>query len=83
VTQYPDLKTQLGSLKLWTIYRQNKKLSYKVSYWLEDYKADNWALDGLDPDTLSNMLLMGEETLDYRVHVIGASASYISSKKSG
>ncbi len=76
VTQYPDLKTQLGSLKLWTTYRQNKNLSYKVSYWFEDYKADNWALDGLDPDSLTNMLLMGEETLDYRVHVVGASAIY-------
>jgi len=75
-SQYPDLKTSLGSLKLWTIYKQSKKLSYKFSYWYEDYSADNWALDGIDPDTVENMLLMGEDTLDYDVHVVGASAIY-------
>ena len=76
VTQYPDLKTTLGSIKLWTTYKQSKKLSYKFSYWYEDYSADNWALDGIDPDTVENMLLMGEDTLDYDVHVVGASAIY-------
>lgn len=76
VTQYPDLKTIFASLKFWTTYQQTKKLAYKFSYWIEDYDADNWALDSLEPDSVSNMLLMGEDVGNYRVHVVGASAIY-------
>jgi hypothetical protein len=76
VEQYPDLKTQLASFKLWTTYQQTKKLAYKFSYWIEDYNADNWALDGLNPESAQNLLLMGEDTGDYRVHVVGVSALY-------
>jgi MtrB/PioB family decaheme-associated outer membrane protein len=76
ISQYPDLTTSLSVVQLWTTYRYNKQLTYKLSYWFQDYKADNWAVDGLEPDSISNLLLMGEETLDYHVHVIGASAIY-------
>lgn len=76
ISQYPDLQTSLSVVQLWTTYRYNKQLTYRFSYWFQDYSADNWAVDGLEPDSISNLLLMGEETLDYHVHVFGASAIY-------
>ena len=77
--QYPDTKTELTSIKLWTDYRHSKQLSYKLGFWIEDYSADNWAIDGLqpyDPLAVENTLLLGNETLDYNVYVITASATY-------
>jgi len=78
-SQYPDNNTELTSIKLWTDYNYSKKLVYKFSYWYEKYSEDNWAIDGwsaYDPAAVQNTLLFGNETLDYDVHVISASASY-------
>jgi len=72
--QYPDLKTAMGSLKLWTDYQVSKNIAVNVTYWYQTYREDNWAVDDLDVDSIANMLLLGEETLDYDVHVIAASA---------
>ena len=77
--QYPVTRTELTSVKLWTSYSYSKQLSYKLGFWFEDYNADNWAVDGLqpyDPAAVKDTLLLGNETLDYNVYVITASASY-------
>ena len=77
--QYPETKTELTSVKLWTSYHHSKQLAYKLGFWFEEYSADNWAIDGLlpyDPAAVENTLLLGNETLDYNVYVITASASY-------
>ena len=77
--QYPDTRTELTSIKLWTDYNYSKQLVYKVGLWFEEYSADNWAIDGIpvyDPTVVENALLLGNETLDYNVYVITASLSY-------
>ena len=76
--QYPDTKTELTSVKLWTRYNHSKQLSYRLGYWFEEYSADNWnaGLQPYDPTAAANILLLGNETLDYNVYVITASASY-------
>ena len=86
---YPDLNTELASVKLWTQYNRSKNLAYRFYYWYEDYEADNWAVDGLEADSLvglpppppalgvTNYLLTGEDTLDYKVHVVGVSLVYL------
>jgi hypothetical protein len=87
-SSYPDLKTELASVKLWAQYHQGKNLVYRISYWYEDYDADNWAVDELGATSLinqpppapapgtTNYLLTGEDTLDYVAHVIGISVVY-------
>jgi len=77
--QYPNTKTDLTSVKLWANYNHSKTLSYKLGFQFEDYSADNWAVDDLqayDPAAAENILLLGNETLDYNVYVVSASASY-------
>ena len=76
VGQFPDLETELTSLELWALYRYRHNLSLKLSYWYEDYDADNWAYDGLQTDSVNNMLLLGEETQDYDTSFIAASVIY-------
>ena len=77
--QYPDTKTELTSVKLWTDYHHTKQLVYKLGLWFEEYSAENWAIDGVDvynPLVAENMMFLGSETLDYNVYVITASLSY-------
>jgi MtrB/PioB family decaheme-associated outer membrane protein len=76
VTPYPDQETHLTSLKLWTQYHYRKDISLKLSYWYEDYSADDWALDNLQENSIGNLLLLGEDTQDYNVQAIAASIIY-------
>ncbi len=73
---YPDLKTSLTSVKLWTEYHYRRDLAFKLSYRYQDYSADNWAVDNLQEDSINNLLLLGEDTQDYDVHVVGVSFVY-------
>ena len=78
-SQYPENHTDLFSVKLWTDYHYSKQLAYKLGFWFEEYSADVWAVDGLqpyDPAVVADTLLLGGETMDYNVYVITASASY-------
>jgi MtrB/PioB family decaheme-associated outer membrane protein len=77
--QFPDNLTEMYSIKLWTDYNYSKRLVYKFGYWYEEYLADNWAVDGLepyDPTAVANTLLLGDTTMDYEVRVFMVSASY-------
>ncbi len=74
--QFPDTLSEMISIKLYTDYHYSKRLSYKLGYWYEEYVADNWAVDGFEPDTVANTLLLGERTMDYDVNVVTISATY-------
>jgi MtrB/PioB family decaheme-associated outer membrane protein len=77
--QFPDNLTEMVSIKLWTDYNYSKRLVYKLGYWYEEYLADNWAVDNLepyDPTVVARTLLLGNKTMDYEVRVFTVSASY-------
>jgi hypothetical protein len=88
VQQFPDLKTSLRSLQLWTKYRYSDKITYKFSYWYEDYDTKDWAVDNIAVDSFigtyeniagetvtGGQLLFGEDRLDYTQHVVGLSVN--------
>jgi len=75
VQPIPDLETSLSSLQLWTKYRYSDKIAYKLSYWYENYNTKDWSVDDLTNDSVSQYLLLGEERLDYRQHVVGLSVN--------
>ncbi|NOQ80518.1 MAG: MtrB/PioB family outer membrane beta-barrel protein [Gammaproteobacteria bacterium] len=75
--QYPDNETSRTSIKLWANYKYNKKLSYKLAFWYEDYDADNWAIDDVPAYTAnSGALFLDGDSPDYDVTVITLSATY-------
>ena len=63
-------------MKLWTEYHYRRHIAWKLGYRYERYRADNWALDNLQADSVANLLLLDEATPDYDVHVIAASVRY-------
>ncbi|MGD2171915.1 MAG: MtrB/PioB family decaheme-associated outer membrane protein [Gammaproteobacteria bacterium] len=73
---FPDLGTSLRSLKLHADYRLDENLLLQAAYWHETYDVDNWALDGLDPDTVNNLLAFGEDNASYENDVIKLAVSF-------
>lgn len=77
--QYPDTKTDRISVKLWADYKYSKNIIYKFGYWFEDYDADNWAVDDVQPYNdakAENILFPGGDTQDYHVNVFTVSMKY-------
>ena len=74
--QFPELTTDLDSIKLYANYHLKKEISLRFDYWYERYNADDWAVDGVSPDTIPNVLSFGEESPSYGINVIKMSMRY-------
>lgn len=70
---FPDLETKLHSLRLYADYRVYKNTSVKFTYRYEKYDEDDWSLDGVNPATIPEVLVLGEQAPDYDQHVFGVS----------
>ena len=73
---FPDLTTRLNSVKLQLDFRPKQKLSLHLAYWYEDYRSEDWALDGVAPSTIGNVLAFGQGSPSYHVSVITLSGRY-------
>jgi len=73
---FPDLSTSRDSLKLYATYRIKDNVSLRAGYWYERYDSDSWALAGVTPNTISNVLTFGQQPPQYHVHVIAMSVRY-------
>ena len=73
---YPDNVTNLDSLKLYANYRLKEDISLYLGYWYESYDSSNWALDGVTPDTIPNVLSLGIQSPSYDVSVVALSLRY-------
>ncbi len=75
-SEFPDLVTELDTVKLYATYRLKDDISLNAAYWYESYDSDDWALDGVTPDTVGNVLSLGETSPSYNVNAIGLSVGY-------
>ena len=73
---FPTATTSLDSLRLRASYRLKDNLSVVGSYWYENYDAQDWRYDGVQPATISNLLAFGEQPPHYRVHVLQVALRY-------
>jgi MtrB/PioB family decaheme-associated outer membrane protein len=73
---FPDLTSRLDSAKLYATYLLKKRLSLRLAYWYENYRTEDWALDGVTPSTISNVLAFGQGNPSYHVYVITLSGRY-------
>ncbi|HET6603174.1 MAG TPA: MtrB/PioB family decaheme-associated outer membrane protein [Xanthomonadaceae bacterium] len=71
----PTVETRLRSLGLRGSYRLRHNLALNLRYWYEYYDSSDWALD-IPENQLANVILLGESSPDYRVHVVTASVTF-------
>lgn len=73
---FPTLRTDLDSLKLYANYRMDETLVLQFAYWREEYDVSDWAIDEVAVDTVSNLLSLGEVASSYDNKVIKLSMRY-------
>ncbi len=73
---FPDLKTDLDSVKLYSDYHLKENLTLHAAYWFEHYNSKDWMLDGVDPGTIPNVISFGEDSPNYNVHAVMMSVRY-------
>jgi len=70
VTQYPDLNSDMLSIRFAATYQYDKQTDIRFSYWHEQLDTDDWALDDLDVNSTPNVLLTGEQSPNYDDHIV-------------
>jgi hypothetical protein len=75
-TDLPDLETRLHQLSLAVNYYWRPECTFRFGYEYYRYVSEDWALDGVVPDTMNKVLWLGEESPDDVVNVLSLSASY-------
>jgi len=73
VTQFPELTSDLHSLKLYADYQWHRNTSVKLSYQYEDFEVNDWSVDGVNLDSIPEVLLLGESNPGYEEHLVGVS----------
>lgn len=73
---FPDLRTRLNSAGLYVKYALKERLVLRFDYYKERYRTEDWALDGVDVDTVPALLALGQMSPDYNVTVLGTALEY-------
>jgi MtrB/PioB family decaheme-associated outer membrane protein len=73
---FPQLDTELNSVRIGAGYDVNERLRVNLAYVFEDYDSSDWQLDGVQPTTVRNLLSLGADAYNYRVNGIGLSFQY-------
>lgn len=73
---FPDLKSDLDTFKLYADYRLKENLTLHGAYWYEHYSSKDWMVDGVNPATIPNVITFGEDSPDYSVHAVMMSVRY-------
>jgi MtrB/PioB family decaheme-associated outer membrane protein len=82
-SDFPSLETRFHQVKLGLEYPYNRDLSLKFGYLYQKYHADDWALDGVSPDTVPNLLSLGADPQDYSNHVFFVGVKYTFDSRGG
>jgi MtrB/PioB family decaheme-associated outer membrane protein len=73
---FPDLTSHLDSVKVYANYRLKPAISLRLAWWYESYQTADWALDGVQSDTIPKVLAFGQGSPNYNVHVVTLSGRY-------
>lgn len=72
----PDVKTDLYQVTVTGEYKFKDNMGARFHYLYEAYDTSDFARDGVNVDTLANVILLGNGTPNYSDHVIGVSWFY-------
>ncbi len=73
---FPKVTSDLNSFKADFSYDITKKLDVVLTWWYERFNSADWALQGIGPATLPNVLSLGADPYNYSVSYVTASLRY-------
>jgi MtrB/PioB family decaheme-associated outer membrane protein len=74
---FPELQSKHHQLKLELDYPHSDALSLKFGFLYEKYDTDDWALQDIEPDTVSSLLSLGADPYNYSNYVLFLGLRYI------
>lgn len=74
--RFPDLESTLDALRLKILYRWSDKLDATLQLRYESFSTEDWALQGVVPDTLPTILTLGARPYDYDLWLVGIGVRY-------
>ncbi len=72
----PRDESRLESVNLYATYKVRNSLSLRAGLWYEQFRSTDWSVDGIEPNQLANVILLGEDSPDYSVYVVSFSAIF-------
>jgi MtrB/PioB family decaheme-associated outer membrane protein len=76
-SQFPDLESTLDSLRVRILYHWSAKLEAILQLRYENFPTENWAHEGVTPDTLPTILTLGARPYDDEVWMAGIGFRYL------
>jgi MtrB/PioB family decaheme-associated outer membrane protein len=74
--RFPDLETELNSLRVNLTYHLSDRFDVLFGWWWEKFDSKDWSIQGVQPDTVLSVLSMGADPYNYDVNVISLSGRY-------
>jgi MtrB/PioB family decaheme-associated outer membrane protein len=73
---FPQLETELDSLRVYVDYRLREALKLRIGYWYEHFNSSDWSLDRVFPATVPQLLSLGATAHNYNVNTVLLSLNY-------
>jgi MtrB/PioB family decaheme-associated outer membrane protein len=73
---FPQLDTELNSVRLYLDYQIRDNLKVRAGYWYEHYSSSDWSLDNVFPATVPHLLSLGADAHNYNVNTVLLSLNY-------
>jgi MtrB/PioB family decaheme-associated outer membrane protein len=75
-SQFPDLESTFDYLRLLLSYQQSERLALTLNLRYQSFLAEDWALEGVAPDTIPSVLTLGAQPYDEDMMIIGLGFRY-------
>ncbi len=72
----PAVDTRLHHLQASGVWKMQDNLFLQLDYQYYDYKSDDWAWNGVQPDTIGKVLTFGQGNPNEQINYVGASVIY-------
>ena len=76
MTSFPDQHSTRQNIRLGFSYPYSESLSISFDYFFESLDSNDWALDGVGPDTIPNLLALGANAWNYNASTFYLSVRY-------
>ncbi len=73
---FPNNRSERDTLSISASYDYSENLTIGVEYFFEELATDDWALDGVQPDTVANLLALGASAWNYEQNVFLVNLRY-------
>jgi MtrB/PioB family decaheme-associated outer membrane protein len=73
---FPVNKSEFSTFTADLSYAMSERIDLALTWRYETFDSSDWAIQGVEPATLNNVLALGADPYDYSVNYVGASVRY-------